>query len=57
MILVMMMTKMKMIRIIVTYCNNNNFNGKYWAIVGPKFPGLPGDSECRGSAVVAVFAG
>ena len=52
--IVMILMMMMMTKIIITYCNNN-LNGKYRAIVGPKFPDLPGDSECRGSAVVAVL--
>jgi hypothetical protein len=46
---------MIMIIIILTYCNNH-LNGKYWAIVCPKFPGPPGDLESLRSTVVAVFA-
>jgi hypothetical protein len=29
------------------YCINN-YNGKYWAIFGPKLPGLSGVSDYRG---------
>jgi hypothetical protein len=28
--------------IIIIIYSNNNFNGKYWAIFGPKFSGPPG---------------
>jgi hypothetical protein len=33
--------------IIIIYCNNN-FNGKYWAIVGPKLSGPPVDADYQG---------
>jgi hypothetical protein len=33
------------------HCNNNNFNGKYWAIVSPKLSGPPGDPDYRGTNV------
>jgi len=31
----------------IVYCNNNNFNGKYWAIFGPKLSGQPAVSDYR----------
>jgi hypothetical protein len=33
--------KKRIIIIILIYCNDN-FSGKYWARVGPKFPDHPG---------------
>ena len=37
--------------IIITMQCNNNFTGKYLAIIGPKLSGPPGDPDYRGTIV------
>jgi hypothetical protein len=41
--MMMMMIMMIIIIIIIIMLCNDNFTGKYWAVVGPKLAASPGD--------------
>jgi hypothetical protein len=38
--------------ITVVVVKQHNFNGKYWAVVGPKLSGPPGNPDYRGTTVL-----